>query len=291
VIQKKVTSHSYTTNLNNSWRKVDGNMLWYFRGIKKYAVFGGRARRKAYWYFILFNNILSFLFGYMLTDPFRVRGFGLASVLPFIFILGMLLPGLAVAVRRMHDVGRSGWWLLVPIANIIFALTDSDPIDNQYGPNPKLNEPETTMTMHAWKKRFILMGLAWLISIIFERIFGGLYIIDFTAIFFSLLIFEILYWTRKWETPLKLIIYVILLIVLFPYLANLIWYLLYDIGSLFNIFKISMLEYFQNWRSPYMLRAIVYSITFTFIAYLLVRKIKDKNNAIDTSENYELEKA
>ncbi len=266
-------------------------MLWYFRGIKKYAVFDGRARRKAYWFFILFNNILSFLFGYMLTDPFKAPGFGLASFLPTIFILGMLLPGLAVAVRRMHDVGRSGWWLLVPIANIIFALTDSDPMDNQYGPNPKLNEPDTTMKMVVWKMRFILMGFVWLISIIFELLFGGSYVIDYTAIFFSLLVFEMLYRTRKWETPLKLIIYVVLLIVLFPYLTNLIWYLLYDIGSTFNTFKISMLEYFQNWRSPYMLRAIVYSIAFTVIAYILVRKIEDKNDSKDTSENHELEKA
>ncbi len=111
-------------------------MHYYSRVLKNYAVFEGRARRKEYWMFVLFNLLISFalrflehiLGGATATDQ---------SVLSTIYQLAVLLPSLAVGVRRMHDVNRSGWWLLVPIANFIFSITEGDLGDNKYGTDPK----------------------------------------------------------------------------------------------------------------------------------------------------------
>ena len=109
---------------------------WYLEPWKKYATFSGRARRKEYWTFFLGNLIIAFVIGFM-------EGFlgwwahEADSILGLIFNLASLIPTIAVGVRRMHDTGRSGWWLLLPIVNLIFLLTDSQPGINQYGSNPK----------------------------------------------------------------------------------------------------------------------------------------------------------
>lgn len=65
-------------------------------------------------------------------------------ILYAIVVIGLLIPNLAAAVRRMHDVGKSGWYLLIPIYNLILAFTDSEPGTNQYGPNPKEGGSEIT---------------------------------------------------------------------------------------------------------------------------------------------------
>jgi len=113
-------------------------MEWYLTVLKKYAEFSGRARRKEYWFFVLFNIIISFVLG--LVDGFV----GLGGVLGGIYALAVLIPSIAVGVRRLHDTGRSGWWLLiglVPIIGlivlIVFMVGDSESGSNQYGPNPK----------------------------------------------------------------------------------------------------------------------------------------------------------
>ncbi len=128
-------------------------MNWYLKVLKKYAVFSGRARRKEFWMFMLFNFIircvLSFIEGMSGTDQ-SVLGFieGMSrsdqSVLGSLYSLAVLLPSLAVGVRRLHDTGRSGWWLLiglVPTVGCFLLLAefidDSQPGENQYGPNPK----------------------------------------------------------------------------------------------------------------------------------------------------------
>ena len=105
----------------------------------KYAVFSGRARRSEYWYFVLLTLIASFvlsLFSSFLGD------FG--TLLPAIWELAILVPTLAVIWRRLHDIGKSGGWyfiFLVPVVGWIILLVwlcrDSQPGDNQYGPNPK----------------------------------------------------------------------------------------------------------------------------------------------------------
>ena len=111
-------------------------MNWYLGVLKKYADFNGRARRKEFWMFFLFNLIAAIILGVidsMIGIP----------VLGLIYSLGVLLPSLAVGARRLHDTGKSGWWLLlglIPLVGlilIIFWVMDSNPGDNQYGPNPK----------------------------------------------------------------------------------------------------------------------------------------------------------
>lgn len=105
-------------------------MNYYLSVLQDYAIFDGRARRSEYWYFFLVNSIIAFLFGVI----------GKAAEIPIlsaIYSLAVLLPAIGVSIRRMHDVGKSGWFILIPIYNLILALTDSDSGDNQYGPNPK----------------------------------------------------------------------------------------------------------------------------------------------------------
>ena len=113
-------------------------MNWYMDVLKKYAVFNGRARRKEYWMFFLFNLIIFLVIGF-------VEGlFGSPGIIGVLYSLAILIPGIAVSVRRLHDTGRSGWWLLIgfiPLLGVIvllvFMVQDSKPGDNQYGANPK----------------------------------------------------------------------------------------------------------------------------------------------------------
>jgi uncharacterized membrane protein YhaH (DUF805 family) len=119
-------------------------MHWYLEVWKKFAVFTGRAQRKEYWMFLLINLLITFGLAFIdgATGLGDVQsGYGLLSGL---YTLAVLIPGLAVSVRRLHDTGRSGWWVLVALIPVIGALIllimmvrDSDPGQNQYGPNPK----------------------------------------------------------------------------------------------------------------------------------------------------------
>ena len=118
-------------------------MHWYTDVLKQYAVFSGRAQRPEFWWFVLFNVIISAV----LTLIDRMLGATIGAnigILSSIYSLAVLIPSIAVAVRRLHDTGRSGWWLLIGlvpiigwIALIIFYVQDSEPGDNQFGPNPK----------------------------------------------------------------------------------------------------------------------------------------------------------
>ena len=112
-------------------------MKYYLEVLKKYAVFNGRASRKEYWMFFLFNIFAYFIIG--LTEGF----FGIFpnsddSVLGSIYQLFIFIPSISVGVRRMHDVGKSGGYLLIPIYSYILTLTDGDGGDNKYGPDPKI---------------------------------------------------------------------------------------------------------------------------------------------------------
>lgn len=119
-------------------------MNWYLEVLKKYAVFSGRARRKEYWFFVLFNIIISIVLAVIdgVTGSFSPEaGVGL---LGGIYTLAVLIPSIAVSVRRLHDTGRSGWWLLIALVPLIgaivllvFMVQDSKPGQNQYGANPK----------------------------------------------------------------------------------------------------------------------------------------------------------
>lgn len=119
-------------------------MNWFMTALRKYAVFSGRSRRREYWFFALFSWLISI--GLVIIDLFAgtlsaEAGIGLFSGL---FGLAMIIPSLAVSVRRLHDIGKSGWWLLIgfipiigAIVLIVFACLDSQPGANAYGPNPK----------------------------------------------------------------------------------------------------------------------------------------------------------
>ena len=124
-------------------------MEWYLKVVRdNYANFNGRASRQEYWMFILFNFIFTIVVGFI--DGFLSLGF-----LSLLYVLAILIPGLAVLVRRLHDVNKSGWWffiIFIPIIGTIWMLillcTDGNPGENSYGPSPKAapvsnKEPDT----------------------------------------------------------------------------------------------------------------------------------------------------
>lgn len=118
-------------------------MNYYLDVLKKYAQFEGRARRAEYWYFGLFNVIVSIVLG-ILDSVLGLIIFENTGTIGFIYSLAVLIPGFAVSVRRLHDVGKSGWFsliVLIPVVGAIWLLVlsvrDGDPGINQYGANPK----------------------------------------------------------------------------------------------------------------------------------------------------------
>ena len=164
-------------------------MKWFIKCFKQYADFSGRARRKEYWWFTLINFIIGLLlsFGYLPqymdfvssasegAAPDMHQMFAIYSspfyIIATIYSLAALIPGLAVWTRRLHDTGRSGWWILILfvllgvlafvagigaasgkawlcflavvlvlaliVLNIVWLFLDSNPGENKYGPNPK----------------------------------------------------------------------------------------------------------------------------------------------------------
>ncbi|MGH3767239.1 MAG: DUF805 domain-containing protein [Pseudonocardiaceae bacterium] len=112
-------------------------MEWYLKVLRQYTDFVGRARRQEYWMFTLFNTLAYlglFVIGMVLHT----------GLLGLLYGLAVLVPGLAVAVRRLHDTGRSGWWLLIglipligAIVLIVFLVTEGERQPNAYGPDPK----------------------------------------------------------------------------------------------------------------------------------------------------------
>jgi uncharacterized membrane protein YhaH (DUF805 family) len=120
------------------------SVSWAIEAFKKYAVFRGRSRRKEYWYFVLFTLIISVALS--IVDVLIGTWYPSSSIglLSGIFSLAILIPSIAVSVRRLHDIGRTGWWVLIglvpiigPIVLIVFAIMDSESGGNQYGANPK----------------------------------------------------------------------------------------------------------------------------------------------------------
>lgn len=113
--------------------------------LSKYVTFSGRARRSEYWWFALFSFLASIVAGILDvalgTDYGNSSGNGLIGT---ILTLALFLPGLAVAIRRLHDTGRVGWWVLIGlipligwIVLIVFFVQDSHAGENRYGPSPK----------------------------------------------------------------------------------------------------------------------------------------------------------
>lgn len=119
-------------------------MEWYLQVLKNYANFSGRARRKEYWMFALFNLIfiiLAAIIDNVLGTTVRHMPYGLFY---YLYSLAILIPALAVGVRRLHDVGKSGWFFLIALIPLIggiwlliLACSDGVPGANEYGSNPK----------------------------------------------------------------------------------------------------------------------------------------------------------
>jgi uncharacterized membrane protein YhaH (DUF805 family) len=105
-------------------------MNYYLKVLQNYATFNGRARRSEYWYFFLFNIIISFVVGF-------ICGILEIPQLANVYSLALLVPSIAVGVRRMHDVGKSGWFILIPIYNLVLACTEGTQGENEYGADPK----------------------------------------------------------------------------------------------------------------------------------------------------------
>jgi uncharacterized membrane protein YhaH (DUF805 family) len=101
---------------------------WYVAVLKKYAEFNGRASRSEYWYFTLFSIIISIALSVIgLTIKF--------PLLSNIYSIAVLLPSIAVGIRRMHDIDKSGWYLLIPFYNIYLLCIEGTVGVNQYGPD------------------------------------------------------------------------------------------------------------------------------------------------------------
>ena len=122
-------------------------MRWFIKAItQNYANFSGRARRAEYWWFAIFMTIAicGLAFAGALTSDSTGTPSPVFSIILVIIALGLILPGLGVQVRRLHDIGKSGWFWFVTVIPVvgflillIWACEDSQPGDNQYGPNPK----------------------------------------------------------------------------------------------------------------------------------------------------------
>jgi uncharacterized membrane protein YhaH (DUF805 family) len=105
---------------------------YFLDAYRKFGDFKGRARRSEYWYWYLFFVIGVFVIALLS----RMLG-TIGSILFGVFILASIIPSLSLCVRRMHDAGKSGWFILIPIYSIILLFTDSEPGTNKWGPNPK----------------------------------------------------------------------------------------------------------------------------------------------------------
>lgn len=119
-------------------------MSWYFAVLKKYTQFNGRATRQEFWMFSLFHAIFLIL-ALILDNVLGINFQDFYGIIYFLYIIGTALPSLAVSVRRLHDIGYSGWWFLLitipyfgPILLLIFLAKGSQPDKNKYGANPKL---------------------------------------------------------------------------------------------------------------------------------------------------------
>jgi uncharacterized membrane protein YhaH (DUF805 family) len=129
-------------------------MNYYVDVIRKYAVFSGRAPRKEYWMFFLCNMIVAVVIAFPIG---LLKGFAHIdlTIIVHLYTLALLCPGIAVAMRRLHDTNRSGLWMLLsliplvgPIILLVFMASEGTPGDNNFGPNPKAIA--TTSVMRQW---------------------------------------------------------------------------------------------------------------------------------------------
>lgn len=123
-------------------------MNYYSICLSKFADFSGRARRREYWTFALVNCLIAMLL--LILGLAFGEDSPASNILVTIFYLIMLVPNLSVSVRRLHDIGKSGWYMflsLIPLIGglilLVWALMDSESGENQYGKNPKEEDNKT----------------------------------------------------------------------------------------------------------------------------------------------------
>lgn len=144
-------------------------MIWYLNAFRNYANFEDRASRTDYWMFGLFNivfAIIAYSIDLIFNLSFEKMGFGPFYIL---YALVAFIPGLAVATRRLHDVGKSGWYLflaLIPIIGAIWLIvlfaTDSEPEENFYGENPKESPVAPFINDETSNTKIIVASVIWL---------------------------------------------------------------------------------------------------------------------------------
>ena len=126
-------------------------MKYYIKAIKNYAVFSGRATRMEFWMFMLFNLLIALALGFVIAFGLFALGYSDAEVnfasdvASTIYNLFILLPFISISVRRLHDMGKSGWWYLIgliPVVGwailLIMCMFDSEPFPNEYGESSKI---------------------------------------------------------------------------------------------------------------------------------------------------------
>jgi len=151
-------------------------MNWYLKALKQYADFSGRARRKEYWMFTLFNMIIIYALILVMMVGNAIKSSELSllgMVLYGGYALAIIVPSLAVCVRRLHDIGKSGWYFfigLIPLVGgiilLIWLFKDSQAGKNEYGANPKEETSDD-----ATCETVVLVAVIWMLV---ARLFWGL---------------------------------------------------------------------------------------------------------------------
>ena len=126
-------------------------MNWYLKCLKRYIDFWGRARRKEYWMFTLWNVVIIMFLAALAAIGGEIGSDSLLSYIPMVLYLlyglFILIPSFTVSVRRLHDIGKSGWWILIGLIPLIGSIillvwycTEGQRCENEWGPDPKEGE-------------------------------------------------------------------------------------------------------------------------------------------------------
>jgi len=122
-------------------------MYWFLKVIRQYADFNGRARRKEYWMFMLFNLLFTFAIPYIggyICSLLRIHTYNPIYLIVALYVFALTIPQFAVSIRRLHDIGKSGYMVFITFIPfigslwlIILMLKEGNPGPNKYGPDPK----------------------------------------------------------------------------------------------------------------------------------------------------------
>ena len=111
-------------------------MHYFFDALKKYAVFGGRSSRREYFMFFLISFVIAFALSFILGIIKAVSNIDIMFI-GGIYQNALLVPSLALAIRRIHDTDKSGWFVLVPFYNVVLLFISGTPGTNRFGTDPK----------------------------------------------------------------------------------------------------------------------------------------------------------